>query len=468
MKKLFYMISVAAFMASFSSCGKLEQENTPADNLNADGTTTLKISATVPQTKTYINNNEVKWVSGDFIQIFAEDGSYKFTDKVPSASSTYDFTVTDWPADKTPVYSVYAGQDAQLNSPVTYVDGVFTATVPSSQRTNNKGSFAKTANLSVGELVDNGTSYSVMMKNVGGLFKYTISSDRKVTSVKIEDVQGAALTGQVNVTLENGIPKVAVEKGNSSVEMKAKISLSSAEKVKYEKLTEEEKDAIVNLFPESDFYACVLPGTYTLKVTVTFTDGTTNVLEAKSPVTVKRNEWIDLGVIDEVITDDGGDEPITPDPSETLTITLQTPYPFTDNLPTSKGTKTKDEYTLKNSDYKFVLYNPNDGYYLTSSCLRISTTKDKSGYIQFPAISGYKLTKFEITGGNGTNGKDYYVYANDPIEVTSNNEPLQHFKLTSNDPKVVDMVGTSEGVGYFLESHSTNAQFTKLVLTYTK
>ena len=172
MKKLFYMISVAAFMASFSSCGKFEQENTPADNLNADGTTTLKISATVPQTKTYMNNGEVKWVTDDFIQIFAEDGTYKFTDKAPKAASTYDFTVTDWPAEKTPVYAVYAGQDAQLKSPVTYVDGVFTATVPSSQKINNPNSFAKTANRSVGELVDNGTSYSVMMKNIHMQMKY--------------------------------------------------------------------------------------------------------------------------------------------------------------------------------------------------------------------------------------------------------------------------------------------------------
>lgn len=453
MKKLFYMISVAAFMASFSSCGKLEQENTPADNLNADGTTTLKISATVPQTKTYMNNGEVKWVKGDFIQIFAEDGSYKFTDAVTyedSAPATYDFTVTDWPADKTPLCAIYAGQYAQETSPATYVDGVFTATLPSSQKINNKKSFAKTANLSVGELVNLDTSYAIEMKNVGGLFKYTISSTGKVSKVKIEDVNGAAMAGTVNITMENGIPKTEVVEGKSSVTMDANVSGANG------------------LYPNDYYFACVLPGTYTLKVTVTFTDGTTNVLEAKSPVTVKRNEWIDLGVIDNVGTEGGEDDPITPDPSETLIITLQTPYPFTVNLPTSSGTTTKDTYTLKDSGYKFVLYNPYDGYYLTSSCLRISKTKDKSGYIQFPAIEGYKLTKFEITGGNGTNVKDYYVYANDPIEVTSGNKYLKSFKLSSNDPYVVDLVGTSVGVGYFLESHATNTQFTKLVLTYTK
>ena len=56
MKKLFYMISAVALMASFASCNKIEQENAPV----ADGTTTLTVSATVPQTKTYMNGGLVK------------------------------------------------------------------------------------------------------------------------------------------------------------------------------------------------------------------------------------------------------------------------------------------------------------------------------------------------------------------------------------------------------------------------
>ena len=50
MKKLFYLITAAAMMASFTSCGKIDQENTQADGPvvetpSADGTTTLTILA---------------------------------------------------------------------------------------------------------------------------------------------------------------------------------------------------------------------------------------------------------------------------------------------------------------------------------------------------------------------------------------------------------------------------------------
>ena len=58
MKKLFYMISAVAIAASFASCNKVEQENnTPVVTPAVDGTTTLTISAAVPQTKTNLGEN---------------------------------------------------------------------------------------------------------------------------------------------------------------------------------------------------------------------------------------------------------------------------------------------------------------------------------------------------------------------------------------------------------------------------
>ena len=459
MKKLFYMISVAAFMASFSSCGKFEQENTPADNLNADGTTTLKISATVPQTKTYMNNGEVKWVKGDFIQIFAEDGSYKFTDAVTyedSAPATYDFTVTDWPADKTPSCAIYAGQYAQETSPATYVDGVFTATLPSSQKINNKKSFAKTANLSVGELVNLDTSYAIEMKNVGGLFKYTISSTGKVSKVKIEDVNGAAMAGTVNITMENGIPKTEVVEGKSSVTMEANVSGGNG------------------LFPNDYYFACVLPGTYTLKVTVTFTDGTTNVLEANSPITVKRNEWVDLGVIDKVPS---SEEPEQPGVSEELTITLDfsASWPFTVDAPKSENaegkmvyskSKTKDTYTLTQNgvDYQFEVYEPATGYYYTGSAFRFENgTGSNGGYIKLPAISGKKLVNATVTITNTSNKA--VSFSSDGTDKGDVAELVTIQKVSSH---TFECTNTAENTSYYLYSKGSKLQIGKLVLTYSK
>ena len=117
MKKLLYMISAVALMASSASCNKIEQENAPA----ADGTNTLTVSATVPQTKTYFNGGLVKWVGADVITVFAEDGTAVRSDAVTgSAVATYNFTVTGWDPAKTPLYALAAGPVSYY----TYYDGV--------------------------------------------------------------------------------------------------------------------------------------------------------------------------------------------------------------------------------------------------------------------------------------------------------------------------------------------------------
>ena len=86
------MISAVAVMASFASCNKIEQENTPA----ADGTTTLTVSATVPQTKTNLSNGIVRWSANDVIAVLAEGYESVMSSLVPSACETHDFTVEGW------------------------------------------------------------------------------------------------------------------------------------------------------------------------------------------------------------------------------------------------------------------------------------------------------------------------------------------------------------------------------------
>lgn len=466
MKKLFYMISAAAFLASFSSCGKIEQENTPNDNFITDGATTLKISATVPQTKTYMNSGEVKWVKGDFIQIFAEDGSYKFTDAVTygesGAPATYDFTVADWPADKTPLYAVYAGQYAQQTSPSTYSDGVFTASLSANQTINHKNSFAKTANLSVGELVNEGASYSIAMKNVGGLFKFSISTSGMVSNVKIEDVDGGALAGKVNITLENGIPKAEAIEGKSAVVLKSNITDAG------------------ELFPKADYYACVLPGTYTLKVTVTYTDGNTKVLEAKSPVTVKRNEWVDLGVIDNVAS---SEEPEQPEDDSELTLTFDfTTWPFSPTL--NKGTNNKqlekNAYTFTDNgvEYPIEIYAPNVGYYYTSNYLRFNCDTGKGAYIKLPAVADKALSKLHIAITN-TVSKGFYLYKNvnmtvTPVELSDailnamGENKGGVAKVPQSGSREYELTNTEKNTSYYLYSEDKNMQMSKIVLTYSK
>lgn len=451
MKKLFYMISAVALMASFASCNKIEQGNTPAETPSAEGTTTITVSADIPQTRTNLSENEngesvVRWSAGDVISVLASGYDPVVSSEVEAASETHNFVVNGWYADVTPQYAAFTAPitSYEYHMPKWNDDGTIQMAVRSDQIIYNQGSFSKLTNISLGELVEKDGVYSTQMKNVCGLLKFTLTKPTK--SVEIESVDGNYMCGKVNVKMVNGIPEATLADGSG-----AKIKITSNVKNSNKVLAHDGNQT---------YYAIVIPGNYTPKITITPVEGEPIVLTAASPITVKRNEYINLGELD-TVAEEGGDEPV-----ETMSITVEMPYPFETNLPTS-ATKTKDTYKLKDTDYNFVLYNPTDGYRLTSGTLRLSSGT-ASGYIQFPAVSGWTLTGFDITSGNGTNPKAYCVYANDPIEVTENNDPIANFSLNNGEPYHVDLSNTSAGVGYFLESYAKNAQFTKLVLTYEK
>lgn len=473
------MISAVALMASFASCNKVEQENnTPVVTPAVDGTTTLTISATSPQTKTYLVDNADKtakntnWTKGDVVTLFGlEDKTVTATaSNAGNASATVDFTFAGWPAAITPAYLVFDGplaEQAEGNSvvsPIYNEDGTITATVRSLQVITNKDNMSKYANLSIGKVEENAGGYSVMMKNVCGLIKFELGGGEttSVEDVVIKDALGNPMTGLVEVDYNEGQPVVVkyVEPADY-VQVKANITNYNGKML------------------GGAYYACVLPGTYSPEITITHTDGSVTTLKMpeNQTITIERSQIFDFTTIYDPTPETGEGEGEGGEPErDPIVLTVEMSYPFTKDLPTS-ATKTKDTYYLKeypettHPDYKFVLYNPKNGYRLTSGSLRISTTKDISGYIQFPAIPEYTLESIEITSGNGTNSKDYYVYAKEPIDaegnlVTTNNPELVHFKLSNATPYTVNITGASEGVGYFLESHSTNAQFTKLVLTY--
>ena len=92
MKKLFYMISAVALMASFASCNKMEQGNTPTETPAADATTTITVSADVPQTKTNLNQGIVRWSKGDVIAVLAKGYDPVMSSEVDAASEKYNFT----------------------------------------------------------------------------------------------------------------------------------------------------------------------------------------------------------------------------------------------------------------------------------------------------------------------------------------------------------------------------------------
>ena len=470
MKKLFYMISLAAFMASVASCGKIEQENVISDNpVNQDtqleqkddnalkeGTTTLTICARIPQTKTYMTDTTLNWSKGDVITVVAPDIAVRSDTTSEGLKVKEEFTISGWPANVTPVYALFTGPGdgtyAQY-APVMHEDGTVDVTLRVKQELFNTNSFGKKVNVSIGELVEEDGIYSTTLRNLCGLIKFSLAE--AADSVLIEDLGEAAMTGKVSIRMENGLPVVdQVIKGTGSV-----------------KITSRRDDNVMK--KNGTFYACVLPGTYTPKVTV-YSGEESYSYTANSPVEIKRNETKDFGKFAPKTS-----EPEVPVEPKTITITLDFVetngnQPFTKNLPGSEKVTSADEwvsYTLKGSNYVFSFCAPTTGKGYCRSSFTVNDVTDyvlriEDAYMQLPAISGFTLTSAEVTGGNTSGNKEYKFYA--AVPQSTDETPIVSVTVNKTNAETVTFTKTEAGVGYIMMATGSNAQFSKLVLTYTK
>ena len=444
MKKLFYLISMIALMGSVVSCDKLNDANT-----SVDGFTTLKISASVPQTdmtKTYLKDSKVQWTANDVITVLAPGTDPVMSSLCSGAAETCDFEVQNWPETVTPLYAVFNGpgyntvesteyENYQRYSPVLDDDDKITVTLRTSQVIYQKSTFSKVANISVGELTAKDAGYSAEMKNVCGLIMFTLESDAK--EVNITDINGGPMTGKVKLVVEDELPKVCeVVTPNSTVTLTSNIKDTDKTLVK------------------GTYYACVLPGTFTPKITVTPVEGEAFTLTANSSVEIKRNKYVDFGTL--------APKQIEPVPVETLTITVDMTgeNPFTENL---RGSQKPEyvEYTLLEGGYKFGFYNA----YKSGTHIRLTGEEGVLGYVKFPIISDFKLTNITLSTG-ATKSKYIRVWSGDPLTAA---KEFTGFTLEANAiDQSQDLENTEAGVGYYISAISKNAQFSKLVLTYVK
>ena len=472
MKKLFYMISAVALMASFASCNKVEQENTSTDNTPVETpvvgeTTTITVSAAIPDTKTYWNNGQVKWLRGDMIKVLAEDGtavmsnSMVYDDVVTGASSTYDFTVAEWPSDKTPLYAVF---NQEYDDVVLDKENI-TLVLKGDQMAHHKNSFDKTANTSVGVLeAGESGAYTTQMKNVCGLLKFSIAKLDDVTEIVIKDKNEKSMAGTVKVKMVNGVPEVQ-EIVNGSSEVSLTVATNIGGENKY--------------FPLSSFYVCVLPETYLPEITITSASAGPIVLTAKSEITVNRNEWIDFGAIDSAVSDSEEDEPVVPSETKTITLNFGAGWPLSPELAKYNSTtkapqiSEKTTYTLTQDDatYSFEVYSTGAGFYNTGTALRLCNS-GTCGYITTPAISGFKLTGADVTITNSSSKKTLTLYSNCTVSegVIVVDGEMENIEINATNTKNGSSIfsKTAENTSYYLYTASTNYQLGKLILTYTK
>ena len=462
MKKLFYMISTVALMASFAACNKMEQGNDPVtdgpqvETPSADGTVTLNVLAAAPQTKVYMSGGHTLWVTGDVITVFAPDGYSVVSDAVAAAADAYNFTVTGWEAGKTPSIALAAGPLTYYSyyDEVAYTGGVIRAKLRPQQSLYHSNSFSKLANIAVGELdYDEETgAYSTTMRNLCGLIGVRVEGSN-VKKIVISDVDGKPMTGEIDMhmTLEGEInvpiAEVVAEKGVSSVTL-------TASKATWNNKTE-------FFAAGAKVYACVLPGTYNLKIEAYGEDDALlNTLTATAPITIVRNQYRTIDV------------PVdTYKPADYLTITLDvSSNPFTTSLPDFKNEEKTgpDTYTSVEGNYEYVIESSTK-YGLSGNYLRLTSTSGYCGYIKLPALPDYKLISVEVTGGNGTaNKKSFSLFDVDPIAAEWGTPLASTPRIGVEETAKLEVPEPIVNTGYYIASQTNNAQFAKLVLTYMK
>ena len=483
MKKLFYMISAVALMASFASCNKIEQGNTSAETPSVDGTTTITVSASVPQTKVLFmgkDQNKLRWTSGDLVTLFGENGS-SLTSTAPETGATSNFTFAGWPAEDTPRYLVYNGalldeiEEGQLQSgssvrPPVFEDGKVTMTVRTSQSITNDYSFGKHANLSIGALVlgaDGG--YTTEMKNVCGVIKFSFANKDKiqVKNVLIRNVDASAspMAGMVKVDYNDGVPTAEVIEGTGKTEVLVK--------------------AKGDCFENKYYCACILPGIYEPEIVLNYDiDGVEPIrLKAQdgAKIEIKRNEIFDFGTIDNIkLPEQPGTEKIV------FNMDFTNRNLFTTTMVSQGNSGAKDNpvsYTYQMGDTGYVFKIRSTGYGWSSGTtvdgvqyahFRLcNNVEGKKGYLQLPGIPEYKLTSVNVETNN-TASKTYTIYSGDPysddavVNVSLNVEVPGGSTADKRYSKTATLVNPVVGESYYLYVDSSNTQITTLVLTYTK
>lgn len=277
MKNTFRFFALAAVVAAFASCDKIQDE-VPAVK---EGRT---ISLTVgTETKTILKTSgAIWWLSTDRLCVFDNTAApFQFTftgDSNTSASATF---VNDNYTGSTPVYAVHF--DRNTIEQASY-DGtkVITGQVKAAQSIMNKKSFAKDASFSVGKIVQNGDNYSVeTMKNCFSLIKFQLNA-ADIDAISVKGLNNEILAGWVDVDCD----KLAAEQSGWWTANTTKGAATEIE------LTVSGSGATNGHFAaNSEYYIAVLPQTLSgLEITLTKSNGGTATRTINSSIVLNRSQ----------------------------------------------------------------------------------------------------------------------------------------------------------------------------------
>ncbi len=327
MKK--YLISGATALALLAVSCEKNPVIVPAGEL-----TTCKITASVENTtRTVLNGSSVYWTPSDKLFVFGKnDGNgiegVEFVNSLTDDAATAEFSSTEWKSGLVPVYAT--NTSAPLSKVSATAEGIVTTWINPVQVFDGTDSFAPGANASVGKVTDNGGVYEISeMKNVTSLLKVNVSGDN-VAKITVFAPGGEAVAGYVNADLSGSDVAISASKGVETVTMLPSSGSS---------------------FAQGDYYACLIPQTYSqgLRIKLTDTDGKITVRTVSSAgLTLARSKYrdFDRSIDDGVTYSDGSDI--------TLNLDFASSWPFDETCAKkTEQTENGEEYTF--DGYKFTI-----------------------------------------------------------------------------------------------------------------
>lgn len=283
MKKILFVSLIAMAAAVSFSCNKEEADGGEKNPAGQGGTglfaSQSEISASSAATKTVLDGVSIKWEEDDAITLFGEDGSpVKYTISEGAGTTSGLFGTDAVLPEKMTGYAVYPSVEASLaegNSVPVYVatDQSYTAT-------------GFPAEYPMAAVSEDGKSF--LFENLATVASFTLSGDVRVKSVTLT-AEGAAIAGNATVDFSGAVP---VLKPGQDASNTVSVALG---------------DEGMALSSEgSVFRFIVIPGTYSLSLTVTETNNnvTTKKLGSEA-LTLNAGSVAEFKVPLEIVTPQG-------------------------------------------------------------------------------------------------------------------------------------------------------------------
>lgn len=374
MKNTFRFFALAAIVAAFASCDKIQNE---VPTVKKGRTISLTVGT---ETKTILKTGGViYWLSSDSLSVFDNTATrfpFKFTGD-SNKSSEATFVCSNYTG-STPVYAVHF--DRNTIKYASY-DGtkVITGQVKAAQNIMNKVSFGKDASFSVGKIVQNGDNYSVeTMKNCFSLIKFQLNS-ADIDAISVKGLNNEILAGWVDVDCD----KLAADQPGWWTANTTKGAATEIE------LTVSGSGATNGHFAaNSSYYIAVLPQTLSgLEITLTKSNGSTATRTINSPIVLNRSKIKAFeNPLDKDLTFETTHEPIILDCTNASNFVWASSDPFPTR--TNKASAAFDFWLNGHTEYVF-----NGNVYLWSNHMAFAS----GSLVQLPNIAGYTLTSMTIT-----------------------------------------------------------------------